>query len=214
MAKRFRKGPALTRRTAKREPKLKLVIVCEGENTEPKYLQDFANDHANPLVEIETIKKGGVPVTLVNKAVKRKKELEKQARRTKNSFDKRFQVWGLFDVDEHPNIPQAKDKAHGNGVKLGISNPCFELWGLLHICNQDAPIHRHKLQRLLEEKMPSYDHDSSATFDYNLIRENYDIAKQRAIKGLNRRKEEDDPEGNPSTNVYELLDIVSDNGNN
>ena len=24
----------------------------------------------------------------------------------------------------------------------------------------------------------------------------------------------DDPEGNPSTNVYELLDIISDNGNN
>jgi len=55
MAKRFRKGPALTRRTAKRDPKLKLVIVCEGENTEPKYLKDFANDHANPLVEIEIV---------------------------------------------------------------------------------------------------------------------------------------------------------------
>ncbi len=205
------KTPSLARRKAQREPKLKLVVVCEGEKTEPKYLNDFTKDHNNPLLEIKIIPKGGVPVTLVKKAVQFKQELERQARRSKNSFDQRFQVWGLFDVDEHPNLPQAKDTARSNGVKLGISNPCFELWGLLHLRHYDAPIHRHDLQRLLEQLMPGYDHKLSATFNYELIREYYDIAKKRAQQACQRRKEEDDSGGNPSTEVYMLLDLIIDN---
>ncbi|HDN25559.1 MAG TPA: RloB domain-containing protein [Thioploca sp.] len=204
------KTPLLARRKPQREPKLKLIVVCEGEKTEPKYLNDFTKEHNNPLVEIKVIPKGGAPVTLVKKAVQFKKKLERQARRSKNSFDQRFQVWGVFDVDEHPNIPQAKDTARSNGVKLGISNPCFELWGLLHIRNYDAPIHRHDLQRLLEQLMPGYDHESSATFNYEFIGDNYDIAKKRAKQGCQRREEEDDSGGNPSTDVYVLLDLIID----
>lgn len=165
MARRkFPKTPKLARRKPLCSPKLKLVVVCEGEKTEPKYLDDFTKDYNNHLVEVKIIPKGGAPVTLVKKAIEFKKELERTARRTKNSFDQRFQVWGLFDVDEHPNIPQAKDLARGNDIALGISNPCFELWGLLHIRNHDAPIHRHDLQRLLGQEMPGYSHKFSASF--------------------------------------------------
>lgn len=52
MARKKRKmpdTPPLTRRKPQHEPKLKLVIVCEGEKTEPKYLSDFTTDHNNPL---------------------------------------------------------------------------------------------------------------------------------------------------------------------
>lgn len=206
------KTPSLARRKPQRDPKLKLVVVCEGEKTEPIYLNDFTKDHNNPLVEIQVIPKGGAPVTLVKKAIQFKKKLDRQARRSKNSFEQRFQVWGLFDVDEHPNIPKAKDMAHSNGVKLGISNPCFELWGLLHLRDYDAPIHRHDLQRLLEQLMPGYDHKLSATFNYELIRDHYEIAKKRAKQGSQRREQEDDAGGNPSTDVYMLLDLIIDNG--
>lgn len=149
---------------------------------------------------------------MVKKAVKFKKDLERQTQRSRNSFEQYFQVWGLFDVDEHPNIPQAKDIAHANEVKLGISNPCFELWGLLHIRDHDAPIHRHDLQRLLEQLMPGYDHKLSATFNYEFIRENYNLAKKRAQQGCQRREEEDNAGGNPSTNVYALLELIIENG--
>ncbi|RKZ53031.1 MAG: RloB domain-containing protein [Candidatus Parabeggiatoa sp. nov. 3] len=208
------KTPSLERRKSQREPKFKIVVVCEGEKTEPKYLNDFTQDHNNPLVEIKVVPKGGVPVTLVKKAVKFKKELEREARRSQNSFDEHFQVWGLFDVDEHPNIPQAKDMARSNGVKLSIANPCFELWGLLHIRNYDAPIHRHDLQRILEKLMQGYDHEVSATFNYEFIRDHYDIAKKRAKQGYQRREEEGDSGGNPSTDVHKLLDLIIDSGKN
>ncbi|TGO03207.1 hypothetical protein PN36_10895 [Candidatus Thiomargarita nelsonii] len=51
---------------------------------------------------------------------------------------------------------------------------------MLHLRHYDAPIHRHDLQRLLEQMMPGYDHKLSATFNYELIREHYDSAKKRA----------------------------------
>jgi hypothetical protein len=44
-------------------------------------------------VEVKIIPKGGVPVTLVNNAMKIKETL---ARESRNSFD-RFQVWGLIE---------------------------------------------------------------------------------------------------------------------
>ncbi|WP_278319566.1 RloB family protein [Clostridium tepidiprofundi] len=52
-------------------------------------------------------------------------------------------VWCVFDVDINYNtnraiqskieeIQKAKKIADKNKIKLGISNPCFELWYLLH----------------------------------------------------------------------------------
>jgi hypothetical protein len=208
MAKRkMPKASSLNRRQPHRLPRLKLVVICEGEKTEPIYLKDFIRDHQSPLVEVKIIPKGGVPVTLVNNAMKFKEML---ARETRNSFD-HFQIWGLLDVDEHPNLSQAKQKAKDNEIELGISNPCFELWGLLHFCQYDAPIHRHALQRLLEEQMSGYRHDAAATFNYIEIRDKYDLAKKHAEQGCRRREEEGDPGGNPSTNVYKLLDLIIEN---
>ena len=58
----------------------------------------------------------------------------------------------------------------------------------------------------------SYDHKLSAIFNYEFIRENYNIAKKRAQQGCQRREEEDDPGGNPSTDVYALLELIIENG--
>lgn len=212
MARRFPKEPKLKRRKPERLPKLKLVVVCEGKNTESAYLKDFANDYKNQLLELEVIPKGGVPMTVVDKAVERRRQLLQEANRTGNSFDKQFQVWCMFDVNDHPDIHRAKDKARSSGIGLGISNPCFELWGLLHCCDHDAPIHRHDLQRKLKKEMPGYDHNSSATFNYTWMREQYEMAKRRACWICQRRDQEGDPGGNPSTNVYEILELIIANG--
>jgi hypothetical protein len=42
------------------------------------------------------------------------------------------EVWCVFDVDEHPKLAEARDQANANGIQLAVSNPCFELWLLLH----------------------------------------------------------------------------------
>jgi hypothetical protein len=45
------------------------------------------------------------------------------------------QCWCVFDVEwpqNHPDLPAAVELAASSGVRLAISNPCFELWLILH----------------------------------------------------------------------------------
>lgn len=211
--RRFRIDPVLKRRGPQTSPKIIIWIVCEGKNTEPKYIEDFARHHGNGRVKIEKIDKAGVPLTLVSEAIALKQKLTKKAsRKGADSFEKAFQVWAISDVDEHPNLAEAKQIASVNDLNYCISNPCFELWGVLHFRIQDAYIHRHDLQRLLNQLMPNYDHNNKAEFDYDLIKNNYETAKRNAITINNRRIEEDIPWSNTSTNVYLLLDEIIEKG--
>ncbi len=208
----FRRSPRLRRRHPHRDPKLKLVVVCEGRKTEPTYLNKFVREHGNNLVKLDIIPGIGTPVTVVNRAVELRKKLERDIRDAKDSFEKYVQVWGVFDFDQHPDIPRAKSTARDNNVKLGISNPCFELWAVLHFREQDAPIECHALQADLMQLMPGYNRGSSKTFDYELMAPTYETAKERAQWNGRRREEERNAGGNPSTDVYKLLELIIVNG--
>lgn len=212
MARKLPETRDLKRRAASVQPKILLVVCCEGKNTEPQYIKEFASAYGNKLVKIEPIPAAGVPLTLVQRAIQEKEQRQKSASRSRDSFSKAFQVWGVFDIDEHPNVPEAIDLARRNGIKLCISNPCFDLWGLLHFANQDAPIHRHKAQKKLSAEMPSYDPGKGKYFDYDLLHPLYATAKSRAELLMKRREEEDTPRGNPSTDIFKLLDLIIENG--
>jgi hypothetical protein len=67
------------------------------------------------------------------------------------------EVWCVFDIDEHPLIPEAKDQARANGIEMAISNPCFELWALLHFQDQRAHIEQGKVQQSRRQRMPGYE---------------------------------------------------------
>jgi hypothetical protein len=76
MAKRSREADArpLRRRTGTRRPKKTLVVFCEGEKTEPQYLealkrQPEIRDAAAVDLRIETGHGGAVPLTLVSLAI-------------------------------------------------------------------------------------------------------------------------------------------------
>ena len=209
--RKFRKSPKLRRRSWTKTPKIELWVVCEGRRTEPDYLNKFCNHHGNGLVKINTISGVGVPFTIVEEAKRVKKDLLKKAKRSKDSFAMAFEVWGMFDVDQHPRIGDAKYMARDNGIFLCISNPCIELWAILHIEDQNACIHRHNAQRKLSKIMPSYCHSGNPIFDYSSMRDTYELAKGRAVNLNKKRRKEETPDGNPSTNAYELLDKVINN---
>ena len=211
MSRRFPRNSRLKRRRYKQEPKLLLYIVCEGEKTEPRYLKDFLRDYRNPRVNVSPIGLGGPPKSVIDEAVKIKKVLEYKSRRSKDSFGKSFEVWGIFDVDSHPGVPAAKDKARSNSIKICISNPCFEIWALMHFQDQSRYIDRRELQRNLRTHMPSYNHDQNPEFDYSLMCEKYDDAKGRAQNQLRRLILNGDEGGNPSTDIFELLDSIISN---
>ncbi|MFZ3017054.1 MAG: RloB family protein [Gallionella sp.] len=212
MARKLPQTRSLKRRPASVQPKMLIVVCCEGRNTEPRYLDEFALANGNKMVRVEPIPAAGAPLTLVKRAIQEKEKRLREASRSGNSFAKAFQVWGVFDIDEHPKIAEAKDLARGNGIDLCISNPCFDLWGLLHFVNQDGYIHRHDAQRRLAEEMPGYEPEKGKFFNYSLMHSRYAQAKSRAEVLMRRREEEDTPGGNPSTDVYRLLDLIIKNG--
>jgi hypothetical protein len=110
--------------------KPRILIVCEGRETEPNYLHGLRDERAvrqNFIVEVRK-GKGGSRIAIVQQAVV---EREKAAARRKG-FD---EVWCVFDV-EHPGrreqVIQARNLADQHGIQVALSNPAFECWLLAH----------------------------------------------------------------------------------
>lgn len=114
-------------------------------------------------------------------------------------------MWCVFDVDEHPHIPDAKQQARDNGILLAISNPCFELWALLHFQDQTAHIERRDAYRLVCEHIAEYVKE----LPFEKLQPGYADAVKRAI-ALEKRHEAAmmDRGSNPSTGVYMLLQSI------
>ena len=65
-------------------------------------------------------------------------------------------VWCVFDSDDHPGIPAAKQQARDNGINLAISNPCFEIWILLHFQDHRSHVQRQTLRGMCRKSLPAY----------------------------------------------------------
>lgn len=210
--KHRRTPPSIGRKKGKKKPKIFIYAYCEGANTEPQFIEDFSLSMGNGLVSVEATGASGVPKTIVNKAASKKRELERYAKKSGDPLDKAFQVWAVFDRDEHPMVPEAFEKADSNGIRVAYSNPCFELWPLLHLREQSAEIHRHDLQRRLGEEIPSYDPKRSKNVNLNSLGNNYRLAKSRALRLKEMHNQVGSPKANPYTDVYKLFDVIIENG--
>ncbi|MBQ4858488.1 RloB family protein [Pseudoalteromonas sp. MMG007] len=216
MGRNFRQARSIKRKAGSIQPKIKIVAFCEGKNTEPDFINGFSKLHGNGLVFVECVRAAGVPMTLVDACSEKVKKLNKLAKKSDDPLDKNFQVWGVFDRDEHPNVAAAFDKARANDVRVAFSNPCFELWPYLHYKMQSADIHRKEMQKKLEPLMKSYDSNNSKVvcpFELDLAGD-YEEAKARSIKLRQNHQQVgiEEIEQNPSTNVYELFDLIIENG--
>lgn len=200
--------PKLTRRIATREPKLALIVFCEGGNTEPDYLNELVSEWGNSLVRIKVIGAAGVPSTLVAKAL----EMKKSIKGKQDGFARADQIWVVFDCDDHDHVKTSIHNAHTNGIRVAYSNPCFELWAYLHLADHDAPIDQHAMQKLLAERMKGYLPGKSKRLNYEYLRGNAEIAEKRAESMAQRREAERAPLGNPYTGVYELVRLIRQNG--
>jgi hypothetical protein len=205
--------PPKLRRDLRRQiqPRLALTIYCEGGNTEPNYFKRFAFDHGNRLVKVETIPAAGVPMTIVRSAIDAKR---RRPRRRKNSFEEADQIWVAFDCDEHPQVAEAIRQAEENNVFVAFSNPCFELWAIIHLVGYvfNRPTHRHDAQSMLKELMPKYDPHGAKVLDYDLMKGGYEAACRQAKNMERCREEEGDPLGNPYTSVYRLVGLIEKAG--
>ena len=197
-----RKRDSLQRRGPRRQPKQRFLIVCEGTVTEPCYFRDVRHVERS-LIELQ-IEPRATPKTIVERAVELKKQANRDAKRRADDNLKYDEVWCVFDVDDHRLIVEAKEQAKANGVEVAISNPCFELWALLHFQDQRADIERGKVQHLCATCMPGYE----KKLDYEALRPKYSDALKRA-EDLEKWHDSRGTVGaNPSTPVHRLVQRI------
>jgi len=139
----------------------------------------------------------GVPLSVVRRG-------RQLLRESASEFSDRDQAWAVFDRDVHPGFEQAINEAAAGGISTAYSNPCFELWLVLHLRDHDAPAQRAQIQKTLQKLMPAYDPKGSKLADFVAIRDLVEAAERRAEVMDRRRADEGAPRGNPCSTVYKL----------
>jgi len=196
------KSRSLRRRRPRLEPRPRVLVVCEGKKTEPQYFSELQREEEVRLVEIVVEDCGGDPKAVVRRALELKRTADREARRQRDQNLGYDEVWCVFDVDEHRKLLEAIDQAKANRISIALSNPCFELWILLHFRSQTAEIHRHDAQSACGDFIKHYDKSIS----YAALKDGYPDAVRRAEQ-LDRRNSEIGERGkNPTTWVYRLTE--------
>lgn len=161
--------------TAKRRS---ILVFTEGKKTEPIYLTHWNRAYRERvIVTIDDFH--GAPLSLVQRAVARRAADFKAARRRRG--DAYIEYWRVFDIDEHPNVARALELAVSSGVSVSVSNPCIELWFLLHFQGQTAAA----------------------------LASHYEDARGRA-QALDRKHDLDGspPRSNPSSEAWRLIERI------
>jgi hypothetical protein len=156
-------------------------------------------------VTLEISEIHGVPLTLVTAAVKAMKAGAADQRRGRGtSWDG---IWCVFDQDDHPNIPQALDLARRTGINVAFSNPCIELWFLLHDRDQWSAIDRFEARRLSIERFGFDKRPSPSGLDA-LVEHHEDAVRRAAQLDAKHQGDGSPPHSNPSTTVGGLIESM------
>lgn len=180
-------------------------MFVEGERTEEDYLLHWhRRNRFNVNVRIHPDR--GSPRTLIDKAAEEKKKAEREGRRGRGrAYD---EVWCVFDVDDHPVLHEVTTKARDNGIHLAISNPCIELWFLLHFGDQTAYIDRAAAQRNSAEHLSC--EKSLSAEALAMLEARHEKAETRARALDVKHAGDGSPPGwNPSSGTWRIVNSIA-----
>jgi hypothetical protein len=187
-------------------PRTRLLLVCEGEKTEPNYFRQFP---VADVVEIQIVGVGRNTDSLVEEAGARRDAADAAGR----PFN---EVWCVFDRDSFTaqNFNRALQLARNARLRTAVSNQCFELWYLLHFHFLDAGTHRKnyigRLSDYLKEHGLAPRYEKNMANIYALLAERQIVAIRNATTLLNRYAPWKPESANPSTNVHQLVQRLND----
>jgi hypothetical protein len=181
-----------------------ILVFTEGSKTEPIYLMHWHRLYRDRVI-VAVDPFHGTPLRIVEEAVATRTRDLREARRGRgDAYD---EYWCAFDIDEHPKIPDAIKLAAEQGINVAVSNPCIELWFLLHFQDQHAAIGRVQVQRKAGQLLCCGKVPSTAA----LLRlgGRYEQARDRA-RQLDKEHEQNGlpPRANPSSEVWSLIERI------
>jgi RloB-like protein len=201
-----RKLSELKRRKPFIAERQRFILICEGEKTEIAYFNALKAQYRGAQISIEYDAPAGVPITIMDKVKARMGELRQEQR--SNPSAKADTVWAVFDRDKHLNVTDAIAGCKGAGAHVAYSNPCFEVWLILHHEDYHAADDHHQVQKRYQKLDPTYDPNGSKTPDCAFLMNHVEKAEQFGENQCKRREEEDTPFGRPSTTVYKLTRAI------
>ena len=202
-----RKEPSLERPVAELTEKPSILIVCEGENTEPSYFNQFRITSA----KVKSVGEGYNTVSLVNRAL----ILAQQG-----SYD---QVWCVFDKDDFKenDFNSAIQIAEANNFGVAYSNQSFEYWLILHFNDhQGGGMHRdsynEKINVLLKPFKVVYDGNGTKLIEEDFFelldgiddktsKKRVELAIVRAERNFNYFDQINPAKEESSTTVFRLV---------
>ncbi len=209
----------LIRRSNFRDVEKIFILAYEGQVTEPTYFEGlraseiFNNAGLIEIISINRPKRSGTdPVSV--------KRLLKEAK-VQFGFNDKDEYWIIVDRDDWETMHKhsfdeiVKDCENEGNFYLALSNPCFELWILLHFVDINTFDEELKLQIFKNERINSVkkfvgkliEDYSGATYSKHppveLMLPNTSIAIERAKAIANRNEKY--PKGLGS-DVYKLVE--------
>jgi len=197
------------RRIELRESYDKVLIVTEGEKTEPLYLSAVCDFFGLNQANIEIDPKSDSSPTSV---VKYAKTLI-----NKNKIDPYDHVYCVIDRDTHQDFQQALNQVasfKNKDTKLHIilSVPCFEYWIILHFIyttkpfgvSGDSPC-QELIDNELKQYIPNYE-KGNITMLTDLVQSQIDVAIANAKRAYNEAIKRGTE--NPKTEIHILVEYL------
>ena len=167
------------------------LVICEGE-TEICYINLLKSWYKSPIRIISHIEGTKITPSLVEK---RTKELKI------SQWDKVY-TFLMYDMD----VQAINEKLRKCKAEMLLSNPCFEIWLLLHAKEKKAAINTDALIKELKKSAPVWKNYSKSAFtdtQKSFLNDQTDVAVTRAKK-LHEYQ-------NPSTGIYKLIEMLKEN---
>jgi hypothetical protein len=133
------------------------VLSYEGKISEKKYFEDFRNSELfndSGLIEIISLKRptnrGSDPISVKKLLLEAKKEYR---------FKDTDEFWLIIDRDDWEEIHNhnfdklVEDCKNENNFFLAMSNPCFEIWLILHLKDINEFDEEEKIKIMSNEKI-------------------------------------------------------------
>lgn len=209
--RRARNDASFRRPAASRSPRLMVLIVCEGTETEPRYFHAWRTRVGLTTITIRVVDGAGQANQVINTAIAQRNERRRTYQRAHQhgqSADPPFDaIWCVFDREaryELATFQQAVHRADQEQIQLAISNPSFEYWYLLHFRDTGAFFDNSAaVQRELRRYLPAY---QKAQDVFPQVYPMTDTAMERAERQYQQHPERmTDRFPNPSTTVYQLV---------
>lgn len=127
------------------------ILAFEGNKTEEQYFSEFreSNKFNDELIYLHLLKRAHNNTNSAPNHVFRK--LKSEAKDEFN-FHTDDELWMIIDTDRWKNIPEIIEACNDLGnMFVAVSNPCFELWLLLHIKNIEE-YNEDEMALILENK--------------------------------------------------------------